>query len=147
MEKNALDYLKKEYVQYRKLWKYQPEDNISKAKYLLDVPPLCVDIESAAICDLACPFCYRSFIATPDKIMDFDFGISLIDQISDLKVPSMKFNWRGEPLLHPKLEDLIAYAKSNGIIETLINTNATRLDEKRSIKIIKSRSRPHDLFF
>lgn len=137
-EQNALNYLKNEYVKYRKSWKAQPEEYISKQKDLMDVPPLCVDIETASICDLACPFCYRSFIATPDKVMDFDFGISLIDQIANLKVPSMKFNWRGEPLLHPKLEELISYAKLNGIIETLINTNATKLNEKRAHKIINS---------
>ena len=26
--------------------------------------PLCIDIETAAVCDLACPFCYREYIAT-----------------------------------------------------------------------------------
>ena len=31
--------------------------------------PLCVDIEVAAVCDLACPFCFRQYIATPDKII------------------------------------------------------------------------------
>lgn len=134
----SISIIKNDYLKYRKLWKEQPAESISNAKALLEVPPLCVDIEAASICDLACPFCYRSFIATPDKVMDYDFAISLINQISDLKVPSMKFNWRGEPLLHPKLEDLIAYAKSNGIIETLINTNATRLNEKRAEKIIES---------
>ena len=29
--------------------------------------------------------------------------------------------------MHPRLEDFISYAKSKGIIETLINTNATHL--------------------
>ena len=64
--------------------------------------PLCVDIEVASICDLACPFCYREFVVTPDKIIDEKLCYNLIDQVADLGVPSMKFNWRGEPLLNPK---------------------------------------------
>ena len=25
----------------------------------------------------------------------------LVDEISEMKIPSIKLNWRGEPLLHP----------------------------------------------
>ena len=134
----AIDLLIKDYLNYRNAWNKQPKSCIEENKNLIDSPPLCVDIETASICDLACPFCYRSALATPDRIIDFDFAINLIDQISQFKVPSMKFNWRGEPLLHPRLEEMISYAKSQGIIETLINTNATKLTKKRSQAIIES---------
>lgn len=50
----------------------------------------------------------------------------------------MKFNWRGEPLLNPAIFEIINYAKSSGVLETIINTNATELDEEASKKIIKS---------
>ena len=50
----------------------------------------------------------------------------------------MKFNWRGEPLLNPKLPEIIDYAKKKGILETMINTNATKLNEEMSEKLIKS---------
>ena len=50
----------------------------------------------------------------------------------------MKFNWRGEPLLNPKLPEIIDYANKKGILETMINTNATKFDEKNVRKIIKS---------
>ena len=134
----AIDLLIKDYLNYRNAWNKQPKSCIEENKNLIESPPLCVDIETASICDLACPFCYRSALATPDRIIDFDFAINLIDQISQFKVPSMKFNWRGEPLLHPRLEEMISYAKSQGIIETLINTNATKLTKKRSKSIIES---------
>ena len=35
----------------------------------IEIFPLCVDIETAAVCDLACPHCYRQFVTTPDKII------------------------------------------------------------------------------
>ena len=131
------------YKQYRQNWNYQPDKCIRdgiigtemRQKGIL---PLCIDIETAAVCDLACPFCFRGYFATPDKLINADFCYDLIDQAAELKVPSIKFNWRGEPLLHPKLPDFIAYAKSKGILETIINTNANTLDEKKSKDLIES---------
>ena len=55
-----------------------------------------------------------------------------------MKIPSIKFNWRGEPLLHPKLPEFIKYAKMKGILETIINTNATHLNEKKSEELIEA---------
>ena len=70
--------------------------------------------------------------------MDKKLAFRLIDQASEMNVPSMKFNWRGEPLLNPELPEIISYAKSKGILETIINTNVTQLDTKLSKKIISS---------
>ena len=56
--------------------------------------PLCVDIETASICDLACPHCFREYILTPDKIMNFEMYKKIIDEIVLLGVPSIKLNWR-----------------------------------------------------
>ena len=142
-KQKLLDNLKDRYLKYRKDWKDQPkkcfENNLFGEKLKKEkITPLCVDIELASICDLACPFCYRQYIATPDKIMDKKLAFKLIDQASEMKVPSMKFNWRGEPLLNPQLPEIIKYAKSKGILETIINTNVTELDESLGKKIISS---------
>jgi len=140
---NLLKEFQKKYRSYRNEWNAQPTKCI-KNKFLKEdlinnnINPLCVDIEIASICDLACPFCYREFIVTPDKIIDDKLCYNLIDQAAELGVPSMKFNWRGEPLLNPKIYDYIKYAKEKGILETIINTNATNLTEKNSEKLIKS---------
>ena len=134
VKNNELEEQKKKYDWYRDAWKNFPKEAFKK-KYLnsdlkkINYPPLCVDVEVAALCDLACSFCYRQHIATPDKIISLDLAYKLIDQASELGTPSMKFNWRGEPLLHPKLPEIIKYAKTKGILETIINTNATKLDE------------------
>jgi len=134
-----LEKLKKKYLDYRKNWREQPKKIInSKNLVKKNFIPLCIDIEVAAVCDLGCPHCYRQFIATPDKIMNSDLVYKIIDQASELSVPSMKFNWRGEPLLHPELHKHIRYAKKKGILETIINTNATMLDEKYSLRLIDS---------
>ncbi len=131
------------YLTYRNNWNQQPKICIRERYLSLEMRqknliPLCIDIEVAAICDLACPFCFRQFYATPDKLIDPEFCYSVIDQAAELGVPSIKFNWRGEPILHPKLPDFIAYAKKKGILETIINTNATRLNEKMANKLISA---------
>jgi MoaA/NifB/PqqE/SkfB family radical SAM enzyme len=136
---NLLNEFLERYLAYRQAWVDQPK-SWQKNLHHKDSSfvPLCIDIEVAAICDLACPFCYRQFLATPDKIMDSHLAFKLIDESAKLGVPSVKFNWRGEPLLNPNLSKYINFAKKKGILETIINTNATLLDEKKSVELIES---------
>ena len=135
--------LRSKYRHYRQSWNHQPKLCISGAKSSSEmrkenIRPLCVDIETAALCNLACPFCFREYHATPDKLIDSKMCYELLDQVAELGVSSVKFNWRGEPLLHPKLPDFIAYAKRKGILETIINTNATNLTENKARELIAS---------
>ena len=139
-----LESFKKKFQQYRINWKefprkmYENKINDYNNFYFDDHGPLCVDIETAAICDLACPHCYREYILTPDKIMKFENYRKIIDEISELKVPSIKLNWRGEPLLNPNINKFIEYAKTKGILEVSINTNATNLNDKTAKSLIES---------
>jgi MoaA/NifB/PqqE/SkfB family radical SAM enzyme len=126
---------------YREAWRGQPRAAIEQKLHhdfvrRTGAPPLSLDIEVAAVCDLACPFCYRQSIATPDKIMPEELCYRLLDECGRLKVPSVKFNWRGEPLLHPKLPEFIDYAKRQGVLETLINTDAVTLTAEKSEALI-----------
>ena len=41
-------------------------------------------------------------------------------------------------MLNPALPEIIDYAKKNGVLETIINTNATKLNLEMSKKIIDS---------
>ncbi len=142
-KKKILNDFQQQYINYRDNWHNQPKKALKDKCYgkkleEKNINPLCFDIEVASVCDLACPFCYRQYVATPDKIMTKELAFKLIDQASEINVPSMKFNWRGEPLLNPALSSIIEYAKKKGVLETIINTNATVLDEKTSKKIIES---------
>lgn len=128
---------------YRTGWrgnpKYAVERGLHRQYYkTTGNPPLSVDVETAAACDLACSFCYRQYIATPDKVMEEDLFYRIIDQCADLGVPSVKLNWRGEPLLHSQLPVFVDYAKRGGILETIINTNAVTLDEEKSRALIEA---------
>ena len=138
---STLQSLKERYAEYRKNWRDLPEQTISQWQKTgqpssLHYPPLCVDIEVAAICDLACPFCYRQHIATPDGIIKKELFFRVIDQCVEMGVPSIKLNWRGEALLHPALPEFISYAKEHGILEVLLNTNAVTLTEEKSRALV-----------
>jgi MoaA/NifB/PqqE/SkfB family radical SAM enzyme len=129
------------YKEYRRLWFEQPQECIDKGLYGQDMLdqgyiPLCADVETASICDLACEFCYRESLATPDKIISRKLFYSIVDQAAEIGIPSMKLNWRGEPLMNSKLPEMIEYAKSKGILEVIINTNATHLSEKMGRRLI-----------
>lgn len=128
---------------YRASWRGNPKYAIERGLHhdyykRTGYPPLSVDIETAAACDLACSFCYRQYIATPDKIMLEELFRRIIDQCAELGVPSVKLNWRGEPLLHPQLPAFVDYAKRAGILETIINTNAVTLSEEKSAALIEA---------
>lgn len=129
------------FIRYREDWRAMPNRMLAEGKWgaafeAENLPPLSVDLELASLCDLACPFCYRQWIATPDKIMDKDTAIRLIDEAAEMGVPSIKFNWRGEPLMNPRIAEIIAHAKKRGILDTIINTNATHLDEPMARALI-----------
>ena len=129
--KTLLEKFKTKYQKYRNDWvKALEVKNLNR--------PLSIDIELASICDLACPHCSREYLVTPDKIMNMDLYKKIIDEIVDLDVPSIKLNWRGEPLLHPNISECINYAKKKGILEVIINTNATNLTKKKSEELIDS---------
>ena len=142
-KQKKLDYFLTKFKDYRDNWIDQPNGCVEKKLLSNDlkkknITPLSIDIEVSAFCDLACPFCFREAIVTPDKIINDEFCFKLIDQASEMGVPSIKFNWRGEPLLHPKISKFIDYAKKRGIIDTIINTNATHLTEEKSKELINS---------
>jgi len=138
-----INQLKNKYLRYRLNWREIPRKAIeSKLSHdflnVLKSPPQCVDIELCSICDLACPFCYRQHLATPDKYINKDLAYRIIDQCADLGVPSIKLNWRGEPLMHKYIPEFIHYAKKKGILEVSINTNATHLTSEMSKNLIEA---------
>ncbi|MDA2936638.1 radical SAM protein [Acidobacteria bacterium AH-259-A15] len=142
-EERLLEEFRDRFLRYRTGWRDNPKHAINRRLHQdffrkTGFPPLCVDIETAAVCDLACPFCFRQAIATPDKLMSADLYRKLIDQCAELGVPSIKLNWRGEPLLQPRLPDFVDYAKRAGVLETIINTDAVTLTTEKAQALIEA---------
>jgi len=114
-----------EYTEYRQLWVELP------SKKQLREYPLLVDLELSSVCNLKCPMCYTITDEFKKKVkkgfMDFELITKIIDEVAD-KVFALRLSLRGEPTLHPKFIDAIAYAKAKNIKEVSALTNGTNLD-------------------
>jgi radical SAM protein with 4Fe4S-binding SPASM domain len=104
-----------------------------KCSYL----PIRLWIETSSRCNLECRLCVNKDI-DPDLKGNMDFSLykKIIDEVKDYVFDVNLFH-RGEPLIHPRIIDMVKYANENKI-KTRIHTNGTLLDEKLSRELIKS---------
>ncbi len=75
-------------------------------------------------------------VRTERGFMDFGLFRRLIDDVRSY-VGTVTLSMGGESLLHPGLGEMAAYAGRSGL-KTVLNTNATLLDEKASAALLDS---------
>ncbi len=107
--------------------------------------PLHLDIDPTNRCNLKCAMCPRTYYLqegrgewNPEgRLGDLDFGLyeKLIAEGAARGLKSVKLNFLGEPLLHPRLGDLVALAARSGLW-VMINTNATLLTAEKSEELL-----------
>jgi len=100
--------------------------------------PLSVDIETSLTCQLNCPMCTREQSSTfsAGGLMEMDLFKKIVDECAAHGVFSLKLSWRGEPTAHPKLVDMVSYAKAKGIPDVAFLTHGGTLDEKMARRLI-----------
>lgn len=98
--------------------------------------PIELVIEATNKCNLNCIMCVRKVMKRPIGFMDFDLYRKIIDQISPY-VELIYLHGLGEPLFHPKIFEMVHYAKTHGL-NVGISTNATLLTKEKSQKLIDS---------
>ena len=124
------------FLEYRRRWQEYPRN------FVVGEFPIHLDIESTNACNLRCPFCAvtsRNWGPYRKGYMDFSLFQRIIDEGVENGLYSVKFSFRGEPMLHPKLSEMVRYAKEKGIIDVFFNTNATLLDEDKINQLIDAR--------
>jgi radical SAM protein with 4Fe4S-binding SPASM domain len=98
--------------------------------------PSYVQIEPVGQCNLRCEMCPIQFRAErPPAFMPFETYTRLIDQFPRLR--ELHLQGLGEPLMHPRFFDMVAYAVGRGITVTT-NTNLTLLTRKRAERCVAS---------
>ncbi|MFH1401629.1 MAG: radical SAM protein [Parcubacteria group bacterium] len=122
----------KDYLAYREKWKEHPQ------KGIVGEFPLHLDIESTNSCNLRCPMCGRNFMKEKLGFIDWNLFVKIVDEAAKYHLPSIKLNYRGEPLLHPKISEMVKYAKKKGILEVQFNTNGLLLNEKKAKELIEA---------
>lgn len=106
--------------------------------------PQLLQIEPTNACNLRCVHCHHhkpaegpSLFTRRRGLMDMEVYRKVIDEIAPEKT-AISLNVQGEPTLHRRLLDMVAYAKKRGLEVSLL-TNATRLTEELAGALIDLR--------
>ena len=101
--------------------------------------PHLIWIEPTSTCNLNCIMCDRKAVSQRKVgFMDFELFTKIVDEAASLGVLQIEMGLGGEPLLHPRLTNMIEYAKNKGLMVGF-NTNANLLDEQKSRALLNSK--------
>lgn len=122
------------YVEYRRRWMENP------CNFVVGDFPVHLDIEATNRCNLVCTFCDKLPYLKPEDFgfLDFDLFKRIMDEGSEKNLCGLKLSYRGEPLLHPRLADMVGYAKKKGLLDVYFNTNAMLLSEAKARALIEA---------
>lgn len=124
------------YILYRYKYNKYPE-----LKILENYPPN-VNIEITSMCNLRCIMCYQSDKSFSKKShgfmghMSMEIFKKIINELYK-NVQAVTFASRGEPTLHPKLDEMLRYCEGK-FLGLKLNTNATLLTEKKIHTLLSS---------
>ena len=122
---------------------YRYKLNIYPKKKIISKFPVYLLVEPTSVCNLRCVMCFqidKSFTKKPFMgFMNFNLFKKIIDEASSNGTSAITLASRGEPLLHPKISQMIKYiSKKKNFIDVKLNTNATKLNEKLCHEILNS---------
>lgn len=111
------------FMEYRRKWTEWPRS------FHVGEFPLFIDMEVTSACNLRCPFCATTFRGQKVKkgFITVDLVKRIIDEGAEYGLCGVKFNIRGEPLLHSEISSFVKYAKDKGLLDVYFNTNAMLL--------------------
>lgn len=107
--------------------------------------PFWADLDITRRCNLRCLGClYHSPLVTPPdqpnpqvRDMSYDLARRVIRELATMGAHTIIIQGAGEPLLHPRLFDIIASVKDQGLFCRLL-TNGTLLDNSMAQRLIES---------
>lgn len=98
--------------------------------------PVEIAIEVTNHCNLNCIMCPRQKMKREKGFMDFDLFKKIVDEAKEY-TEFVFLHLAGEPLLHPKLMEMIDYCGKTGL-KSGLSTNALCLDEAKSKQLLQS---------
>jgi wyosine [tRNA(Phe)-imidazoG37] synthetase (radical SAM superfamily) len=133
-------YRPESYREYRREWDRMGQEGQAGAY------PLHLDIDPTNRCNLRCRMCPRTHYLekglshwAPSGLSDMGMGLyeKIISSSLGQGLRSVKLNFLGEPLLHPKLPEMVAIAAQAGLW-VMINTNAVALSANLSRELLSA---------
>lgn len=105
--------------------------------------PKVVLIDSISFCNLRCSMCVHGTMKRKKGIMRWDLFTKIIDEIALVdKNTRVWMVFFGEALIlkrkKPTIFDMISYAKSKGLTDVVMNSNANLLDKDAAAGLIRS---------
>lgn len=99
-------------------------------------------VEITSICNLACTFCpqtqrAKGFI----QVEDFEKRLEQIKPFTDY----IYFHLKGEPLLHPKIDELLDLSQKHGF-KVNLTSNGTLLHKVKEKNFDKAGAAPNEFF-
>lgn len=92
------------------------------------------------VCNARCPFCPQSAIARSKDFvprhLDWDLYVKTIEEVARYDVELVRITGDGEPLLHPRINDMIEKALSLGITKLNLTTNGSLLRDVRLERLL-----------
>ena len=95
--------------------------------------PVDIALELSSACNMKCSYCYhaedKKDLSWKPRLMDRKIASRILYDAAQLKVPSVKFNWRGESTLNPNFSLITGLAKrlsevhKGAFIDRISNTN------------------------
>jgi len=100
-----------------------------------DCYPLYMEISPSGVCNHRCIFCAYDFLDYPNRRLEKERTLTLLDELADCGLRSILFAGEGEPLIHPNIAEFIKRAHRNGIDVGLF-TNGQLLNRKMAESIL-----------
>jgi organic radical activating enzyme len=98
------------------------------------VPPS-VQIEPTNLCNLRCTTCPGARSGSPRGYMEMGLFEKVVSEAAEIGVKRIHLYLRGEPTLHPKIFEMIAFTKSKGL-PVHLTTNGTTLTPERGAELL-----------
>ncbi|MCW8914507.1 MAG: radical SAM protein [Magnetovibrio sp.] len=87
------------------------------------------------VCNAKCTFCPQSEIADDPNFskqhLSWEHFTRSVEEIAKHPIKLLRFTSEGEPMMHPKMPEMIAYAKKVGIQKVDLTSNGSLLKGKR----------------
>ena len=97
--------------------------------------PRFAQIEPVGRCNLQCRMCPVRYRDAGTALMDWDVYRAIVDRLPAVR--ELHLQGLGEPLMHPRFFDMVAYAAAKGIAVS-VNTNLTILTPAMARRMVDS---------
>jgi radical SAM protein with 4Fe4S-binding SPASM domain len=92
--------------------------------------PIYVEVSLSGACNHRCSFCALDFIEHAKVFLDTDMICKELFAMSKWGVKSVMFGGEGEPLIHPRFTDILAYAGTKTPLDIALTTNGSLLTKR-----------------